>query len=108
MRFETTGKFVNVFVRLILGKKRVDGFTRSRRESGIRYEFNLKVVSVKEFRMEIEILASVYCRKLELTDLSGHDGKVMSDINFSFSPYYRPLSADTDFLHELLLNSRLL
>ena len=60
VRFETTGKFVNVFVRLILGKKRVDGFTRSRRESGIRYEFNLKVVSVKEFRMEIEILASVF------------------------------------------------
>ena len=41
---ETTGKFVIVFVRLILGKLEVDGFTWPRRESGIRYECDLKVV----------------------------------------------------------------
>ena len=34
--FETTGKFVTVFVKLILGKVGVDGFTGARRESDIR------------------------------------------------------------------------
>ena len=42
--FETTGKFVIVLVRLILGKLGVDGFTGPRRESDIRYECDLKVV----------------------------------------------------------------
>ena len=42
--FERTGKFVIVFVRLILGKVGVDGFTGPRRESDIRYECDLKVV----------------------------------------------------------------
>ena len=40
--FETTGKFLIVFVRLILGKVRVDGYTGLRWESDIRYEFELK------------------------------------------------------------------
>ena len=34
--FETTGRFVIVFVRLILGKVGVDVFTRPRRESDVR------------------------------------------------------------------------
>ena len=42
--FETTGKFVIVFVKLILGKVGVDVFTGSRRESDIIYECDLKVV----------------------------------------------------------------
>ena len=42
--FETTGEFVIVFVRLILGKLGVDVFTGPRRESDIRYECNLKIV----------------------------------------------------------------
>ena len=42
--FETTGEFVIVFVRLILGKVGVDVFTRPGRESDIRYECDLKVV----------------------------------------------------------------
>ena len=42
--FETTGKFLIVSVRLILGKMGVDGFTRLRRKSDIRYEFDLKGV----------------------------------------------------------------
>ena len=42
--FKTTGKFYNVFVRLILGKVGVDGFTEPCRESDIRYEFELKVL----------------------------------------------------------------
>ena len=42
--FETTGKFVIVLVRLILGKLEVDGFTVPRRENDIRYECNLKIV----------------------------------------------------------------
>ena len=42
--FETTGKFVIAFVRLILGKGRVDGFTGPRREIDIRYECDLKVM----------------------------------------------------------------
>ena len=33
--FETTGKFVIVFVRLILGKVGVNAFTRPRWESGV-------------------------------------------------------------------------
>ena len=44
MTFETTGKFLIVFARLILGKGEVDGFTGPRQESDIRYEFDLKVV----------------------------------------------------------------
>ena len=42
--FETTFKFVIVFVRLIVGKLGVDGFTEPRRKSDIRYECDLKVV----------------------------------------------------------------
>ena len=42
--FETAGKFLIVFVRLILGEVGIDGFSGSRQESDIRYEFDLKVV----------------------------------------------------------------
>ena len=42
--FETTGEFVIVFVRLILGQLGVDGYSGPRRESDIRYECNLKIV----------------------------------------------------------------
>ena len=44
MTFETTGEFLIVFVRLILGKVGVDGFTERGRESDIRYEFELKLL----------------------------------------------------------------
>ena len=44
VRLETTGKFLIVHVRLILGKVGVDGFTGPRRESDIRYECDLKVL----------------------------------------------------------------
>ena len=44
MTFEATDKFLIVFVRLILGKVAVDGFTGQRWESAIRYECYLKVV----------------------------------------------------------------
>ena len=49
--FKTTSKFSIVFVRLMLGKKGIDGFTGSRRETDIRYEFDLKV-NVKGLRCE--------------------------------------------------------
>ena len=42
--FETTGKFLIVFVRLVLAKVGVDGFTGPLRESDIRIECDLKVV----------------------------------------------------------------
>ena len=42
--FETTGKFVIVFVKLILGKVGVNGFTGAQQESDIRYECDLKEV----------------------------------------------------------------
>ena len=42
--FKTTGKFLIVFVRLILGKKGVDGFTETPRESDIGYEFGLNIL----------------------------------------------------------------
>ena len=42
--FETTGKFVIVLVRLILGKLGVDRFTGLQREIDIRYECDLKIV----------------------------------------------------------------
>ena len=41
--FKTTGKFLIVFVRLILGKVRADRFTGSRRESDIKYECDLEI-----------------------------------------------------------------
>ena len=44
VKFERTGKFLIVFLRLILGKVWVDGFTGSLREGDIRYEFDLEVV----------------------------------------------------------------
>ena len=42
--FETTRKFLIVFVRLILGQSEVYGVTGQRREIDIRYEFDFKVV----------------------------------------------------------------
>ena len=42
--FEATDKFLIVYVRLILGKVGVDGFTGPRRESDIRHECDLKVL----------------------------------------------------------------
>ena len=44
MIFQITSKFLIVFVRLILGEKRVDEVTGSQREINIRYEFDLKVI----------------------------------------------------------------
>ena len=84
------------------------------------------VGNFKGFRLQIEILSTVfgwiakhqlnlllflsdwYSRKLGLMDLLGHDGKVISHINFILSPYYRSYSADRDYLYELLINIRLL
>ena len=40
-------------------------------------------------------------------DLPGHDGKVMSDMNFILSPYYRSKRSGSDFLYEFI-NSGLL
>ena len=42
--FETTGKFLIIFVRLIFDKKRVDGVTGPRWEIDIRYDFGLKII----------------------------------------------------------------
>ena len=55
MTVETIGQFVIVFVRLILGKVGVDGFTGPRRKSDIRYECGLKVV-VKGFEWKYRFL----------------------------------------------------
>ena len=41
---ETPGKFIIVFISLILGKIGIDGVTGSRREIGIRGESDLKVI----------------------------------------------------------------
>ena len=43
-RFSKQSKFVIAFVRLILEKVAVNGFTRSRRKIDGRYEFGLKVI----------------------------------------------------------------
>ena len=42
--YYTTGKFLIVFIRLILGKVGVDGFLAPRRESDIRYKIDLKIM----------------------------------------------------------------
>ena len=42
--FETTSKFVIAFVRLILGKVQVDGFTGAQQKTDTRYEFGLKII----------------------------------------------------------------
>ena len=44
MTSKTRGKFLNVFVKLILGKNGVDGVTGPRREIDIRYKFDLKAI----------------------------------------------------------------
>ena len=41
---ETPGKFIIVFISVILGKIGIDGVTGSRREIGIRDESDLKVI----------------------------------------------------------------
>ena len=43
-----------------------------------------------------------------LTDLPGHDRKVMSSMNFILRPYYWSYIVDRDFLYERFFNSRLL
>ena len=43
MNFQTTSKFVIATVRLILGKVGVDGFTRPRWESDVRFEKSKKL-----------------------------------------------------------------
>ena len=43
-----------------------------------------------------------------LTNLAGHDGKVMSDMNFILRPCYRSYVIDRDILYKSLFNSRLL
>ena len=42
--FETTGKFLIFFVRLIFGENGVDGLTGPRREIDMRYESDLKII----------------------------------------------------------------
>ena len=42
--FEITNKFIILFVRLILGKVRVDRFTGPRWKIDIRYEFGLQII----------------------------------------------------------------
>ena len=42
--FETTGKFLIVSVRLIMGKKEIDRFTGTRQEGDMGNEFELKVL----------------------------------------------------------------
>ena len=42
--FETTYKFRTVFFKLILGKVRVDEFTRPPQKIDARYEFGFKVI----------------------------------------------------------------
>ena len=44
MTFERIGKFLIVFVKLVLGKKWVDRVTGLRRKMCIRYEFDLKLI----------------------------------------------------------------
>ena len=56
MIFETTTKFLIVFVRLILGKVWVDGFPGPQREIDVRYEF----VNFVGFIVEIEIIAVTF------------------------------------------------
>ena len=99
--FETRGKFLIAFVRLILGKK--GGWRSYRTTKGhwhqiwIWFEGHFKV-----YRVQTEILAAVfnwvskqklnlllflsdwYGRKLGLTDLLGHVGKVVSDEKMIF------------------------
>ena len=48
MAFQTTDKFLIVFVRLILGKKGINGVTGPRREIDIRYEIGLKGLGYKQ------------------------------------------------------------
>ena len=48
--FETTGKFLIVFLILMLGKVEVDGFTGPQPERDIRYEFEFEGI-VKGFKV---------------------------------------------------------
>ena len=47
-----------------------------------------------------------HARKLGLTDLPDHDGKVTSGTIFILRLYYRPKSADRGFLYESLINNK--
>ena len=107
--FQTTTKFVIVFVRLILGKVEVDGFNGSRQKTDFRSEF------LKGFIVKIEIIAMTFVwiskqkvnltlflldwfyRMLGLTDLPGHDGKVTSDKKMSCNSYQRHNGGNRDY-----------
>ena len=41
---QTTGKFVFFFLRMILGKVGINGFSASLRKIDVRYEFGFKVI----------------------------------------------------------------
>ena len=93
--FETTVKFPIVFVRLILGKLRVKRFTSPWRNTygiWIWFQGNFKgfIVQIETiavifdwfFKQQLNLslfLSSWSCRKLGLTDIPSHYGKVMSD-----------------------------
>ena len=44
MIYEIKSKFLVAFVKLILGKVGVDGFTGSQQEEDITYDFSIKVI----------------------------------------------------------------
>ena len=85
--FETTSKFLIVFVRLILGKVPLD-LKVNLKDLGCQQRF------LQPFLIELPsknwicffFLSDWYWGKLGLTEWSGHDGKVKSDINFILSP----------------------
>ena len=54
--FETTYKFPTVFLRLVLGKVRVDGFTRPQQKIDVRYGFKV----ILKFIVQIEIIAPIF------------------------------------------------
>lgn len=57
--FQTYCKFFIVFIRFILGKVRIDGFSGPRRQIDIKFEFGFKS-NTKGFRVQIEILAAIF------------------------------------------------
>ena len=97
--YETTTKFLIVFVRLLLGKRGLQCYRPmgNWHQIWIWFEDNFK-----GFRVQIEIIVAIFewiskpqlnivfvRLKVEFDGLPGHEGKVTSDINFVLSPYHR-------------------
>ena len=93
---ETPGKFIIVFISLILGKIGIDRVTGSRREIGIRDESDLKVILKDSRWISKQQLNLLLFLSNELAGVTSHDRKVTSDKKMIFMSHQRKKDGNWD------------